>query len=330
MSTAMSRRTMLRTAAAATTGVALAGASGLTAAARAATAQAGVSRASAGRAAASTTTARVGATVNPRAYNGNLTWDQAMAKFNKDVGRDFEVAKRYFQGPKTWPTKDNIGVYIQSLVDEKCRGLLCFQPPIGEKYQDTLHSSLKVIQAVLPDAKVTLYQEQGLAEHLTAADFKQVYDEYSEAVLDVFPLFVDFAGAAPDTWAAYRPAGISGIAVDYYADAYVRQVAGDSDPLSQLVQWADEAGQELGFWEIGNTASGSLPHKPQVEAYFSYLSGVQSKRLATGNLVGDMAWYNGPHDGGYYNTISGAKLSPLYKTDRPLLDHLFDTFNGSA
>jgi hypothetical protein len=249
MSTVMSRRTMLRTTVAAA-GVALAGASGFTTAARAAT---------------SRTTARVGATVNPRAYGAGTTWDQAMARFNTDVGRDFEVAKRYFQGPANWPTEHDLGVQIQSLIDRRCRGLLCFKPAVDGSDLTALVSSLTAVKAKLTDVKVTLYQEQGLEEKLSAAEFKQVYEKYSEAVSAIFPLFVDFAGARPDTWAAYRPTRVQGIAVDFYADAWVRQTATNSDPLGVLARWADEAGQELGIWEIGNTAAPTLPTRDQVQ-----------------------------------------------------------------
>jgi hypothetical protein len=128
-----------------------------------------------------------------------------------------------------------------------------------------LVSSLTAVKAKLTDVKVTLYQEQGLEEKLSAAEFKQVYEKYSEAVSAIFPLFVDFAGARPDTWAAYRPTRVQGIAVDFYADAWVRQTATNSDPLGVLARWADEAGQELGIWEIGNTAAPTLPTRDQVQ-----------------------------------------------------------------
>jgi hypothetical protein len=313
MTEEMSRRTMLKAATAAA-GAALAGGWSVAAGAWPANASASAS----GR-------CRVGATVNPLAYQKGTTWDQAMADFKADVGRNFEVAKRYFRGASTWPTATNIGVQIQSLIDRRCRGLLCFKPAIDGSDLDTLVASLKAIKrAGLTDAKITLYQEQGLGDGLTAAQFKRVYADY-QPVRHIFPLFVDFAGSAEDTWAAYRPAGVDGIAVDYYASAWVR-----GRRIDTLAQWANQAGQELGIWEIGNTADPSLPTAAQVRSYFGYMSGLQSRRLSHGHLVGDMAWYNGPHNGGYLNTISGTKLTPRYLEDRRLLDALFDAFNGAA
>jgi hypothetical protein len=327
MSTVMSRRTLLATTGVAAAGAALAGAPGLAGPARAATR---VTR-SAATAAPMAGTARVGATVSPDPYQGGTSWDQAMADFNKDVGRPFKVAKRYWTGDvSTWPTVQDLGVKIQSLIDEHCRGLLCFQPATDGSDRDALVDSLNVIKAAgLTDVKVTLYQEQGLdlTPPLNAAQFTQVYDKYSEAVSNIFPLFVDFSGSHPETWACYRPAGVQGIAVDFYAETWAKlTAAGKPDPLGQLAQWADEAGQELGIWEIGNTASPDMPTKAQVQGYFGYLTSLQSSRLAAGHLIGDMAWYNGNGS----NTISGTTPNPLYQTDRELLDGLFDTFNGVA
>ena len=277
-------------------------------------------------------TARVGATVAPDAYKKGTTWDQAMARFNHDVGRDFEVAKRYYMGASTWPVEGNLGVQIQSLIDRRCRGLLCFKPAVDGSDLNALISSLNTIKAAkLTDVKVALYQEQGLKDGLTATKFKWVYGNYHEAVNAIFPLFVDFSGSHPETWKDYRPAGVKGIAVDFYADAWVRETAKKNpDPLDVLAQWADEAGQELGIWEIGTSASSTLPTEDQMKGYFGYLTSLQQRRLAAGHLVGDVAWYNGPHGGSYLNTISGTKLSPRYKIDRTLLDGFFDTFNGSA
>src|SRR5579875_1029124 len=118
MAMEISRRAMLKTAAAAT-GAALAGsyasaASKANAASTAAVAPPG--------------TARVGATVNQLAYTSGTTLEQAMADFNAQVGRNFEVAKRYYRGASTWPTAGDPGVGITSLVERKCRGLLCFEP----------------------------------------------------------------------------------------------------------------------------------------------------------------------------------------------------------
>ena len=316
------------TATAAAAGAALAGASGLITPARAAATRDAATRDAAAPLAG---TARVGATVVPAAYAKGTTWDQAMANFNHDVGRDFEVAKRYYMGPKSWPVKHKLGAQIQSLIDRGCRGLLCFKPAVDGSDLNALVASLNAIKAAkLTDVKVTLYQEQGLKDKLTATEFKQVYDNYGEAVNSIFPLFVDFSGSHPETWMDYRPAGVKGIAVDFYADVWAREKAKNNlDPLGVLAQWADEAGQELGIWEIGTSASSTVPTENQMKGYFGYLTSLQQRRLAAGNLVGDMAWFNGPH-GGDSNTISGIKLSPRYKIDRTLLDGLFDTFNGSA
>jgi hypothetical protein len=247
-----------------------------------------------------------------------------MARFNHDVGRNFEVAKRYFKGRSTWPTTANLGHQITSLIHRGCRGLLCFKPAVDGSDLDALVSSLKAIKAAgLTDAKITLYQEQGLGDGLSAAQFRQVYTEY-QAVRKIFPLFVDFSGSNPATWQAYRPMGVDGIAVDFYANTWVKGVR-----INILGQWANAAGQELGIWEIGNTAGAHVPSAAQVRGYFHYLTQLQSRRLSNGHLVGDMAWFNGPHGGGG-NTISGTVLTPRALEDRALLDRFFDTFNGVA
>jgi hypothetical protein len=316
----ISRRTMIKTATVAT-GTALAGAYGLTARAGAATTAPAVSPPA---------TARVGATVTPLAYPAGTTWVQAMADFNNQVGRNFEVAKRYYQGASTWPTASDFGVQITSLVQRRCRGLLCFEPRVNGDDLDALVSSLEVIKldAKLTDAKVTLWDEQGLGSGLTAAEFKRAYANY-QPIREIFPLFVDFSGASPTSWAAYNPGAdlVDGFAVDFYADSFVNGIK--IDPVAEM---ANEAGTEFGIWEIGNcaTPSAELPTPAQVGEYFSYITGLQGARLKNGYLVGDMAWYNGPHDNNWNNTISGipGKLSPDYPTDRELLDQLYDTFNG--
>lgn len=322
MSTAMSRRMILRTAAAAAGGT-LVGAYGLGPAAVRAEAATVAARARA----SATKGGRVGATVGPSAYPAPTTWDQAMANFNTDVGRTFAVAKRYFTDVSTWPTETNIGVKIQSLIDRRCRGLLCFKPALDGSDLPALLASLKAIKhAGLTDAKITLYQEQGLGDtpRVTAAQFKQAYVRY-QPVRQYFPLFVDFSGSNPATWAEYRPAGVDGIAVDLYANAWVK-----GSRIDVLAQWADESGQELGVWEMGNTASAALPTKDQVQRYFDYLTKLQGDRLSNHHQVGDMAWFNGPHNGSYLNTISGTTVSPLSTTDRAQLDAFFDTFDTTT
>lgn len=311
MSEPISRRTALGVTAAAA-GVALTG-GGLTATARAASASA----------VNPSKTARVGATVTPVAYPRGTTWGQAMANFNGDVGNDFRAAKRFFAGPDTWPTVDNIGAEIQSLIDMRSRGLLCFRPALDGGDVDALVSSLRAIKtAGLTDVKITLYHEQGIDENLTAAQFKHVYAEYQK-VREVFPLFVEFSGHAYETWAEYRPTEVDGIAVDFYANAWVH-----GSRLTELANWANEAGQELGIWEIGNSAYHVWPTAAEVSQYFRYITAVQSKRLKDGHLVGDMCWFNGAVPGRYRNTISGKKLTPLHPLDRTLLNRLFKTFNG--
>jgi hypothetical protein len=310
----MSRRTMLKAAAAAT-GVALTGTYTLAGEALATTL-------------APATTARVGATVAPLAYPKGTTWDQAMATFNSQVGRNFEVAKRYYKGASTWPTASDLGVGITSLIQRGCRGLLCFEPNPDGSDLTALKNSLKAIkQAGLTDAKVTLWDEQGLGSHLSAAEFRAAFKNY-QAIRDIYPLWVDFAGSAASTWTAYYPGAgqLDGIAVDFYASVFVNQ--GRIDPLAAL---ADEAGLAFGIWEIGNTSnpSAKLPSPDQVGAYFRYLTHLQSTRLKAGHQVGDMAWYNGPHLGSWNNTISGTKLSPRTYTDRKQLDTFFDSFNGA-
>jgi hypothetical protein len=316
----ISRRTMLKTATVAT-GAALAGTYGLTARAGAATTAA---------AASALGPARVGATVAPLAYPAGTTWVQAMKDFNNRVGRDFGVAKRYYQGAGTWPTAGDVGVQITSLVQQGCRGLLCFQPRVNGGDLDALVASLKAIKldGKLTDAKVTLWAEQGLGSGLTAAEFKQAYANY-QPIRRIFPLIVDFEGGSPATWAAYDPGAdlVDGFAVDFYADAFVKGIK--IDPVAEM---ANEAGKEFGIWEIGNcsTPSAKLPTSGKLGEYFSYITGLQAARLKNGHLVGDMAWYNGPHKKNWSNTISGipGKLSPDYPTDRKLLDQLYDTFNG--
>jgi hypothetical protein len=316
----ISRRTMLKTATVAT-GAALAGAYGLTARAGAATTAAAVS---------ASATARVGATVTPLAYPAGTTWVQAMEDFNNQVGRDFEVAKRYYQGASTWPTDGDFGMPITSLVQRGCRGLLCFQPRVNGDDLEALVNSLNAIKldAKLTDAKVTLWDEQGLGSGLTAAEFKRAYANY-QPIREIFPLFVCFEGASPTTWAAYNPGAdlVDGFAVDFYADGFVNGIK--IDPVAEM---ANDAGTEFGIWEIGNcaTPSAKLPTAAQVGEYFSYITSLQAARLNNGYLVGDMAWYNGPHLNNWNNTISGiaSKLSADYLTDRQLLDQLYDTFNG--
>jgi hypothetical protein len=311
----MSRRTMLKAATAAA-GAAVAGSYGFAAQAR-----------SAGAAVASSSgAARVGATVTPLAYKPGTSWEQAMADFNAQVGRDFEVAKRYYQGASTWPVKGDLGHGIDSLITRGCRGLLCFQPRVNGDDLDALMASLTAISKGLTDVKVTLWQEQGLGEGLTAEQFKQCYQQY-QPIRTIFPLYVDFSGSHSSTWAAYNPGAglVDGFAVDYYASVYVKGVR--IEPVAEL---ANRAGKELGIWEIGNCADpkDKVPSDIQIAEYFDYLTTLQRGRLKNGHLVGDMAWYNGPGQGSWKNTISGIQLSPDYKIDRARLDKFFDTFNG--
>jgi hypothetical protein len=310
----MSRRTMLKAATAAT-GAALAGSYGFASQARAATAVAGPPSA-----------ARVGATVTQLAYKPGTSLVQAMADFNAQVGRNFEVAKRYYQGVSTWPVKGDLGVGITSLVKRGCRGLLCFQPRVNGDDLTALKDTLHAIKKKLTDVKVTLWQEQGIGEGLTAAEFVQCYKQY-QPIRKIFPLFVDFSGSHPTTWAAYNPGDhlVDGFAVDYYASVFAKKIM--IDPIAEL---ANDAGKELGIWEIGNCADpkDKLPSPHEVVEYFGYLKSLQGDRLKNGHLVGDMAWYNGPHQGVWKNTISGTQLSADYQTDRAQLDMFFDTFNG--
>jgi hypothetical protein len=306
---------MLRTATVAT-GAVLAGSYGFATQARAATATV----------ASPPSAARVGATVTPLAYKPEPTWEQAMADFNTQVGRNFEVAKRYYQGANTWPTSGDLGQGIWSLVNRGCRGLLCFQPRVNGDDLNALIASLTAIQSVLPDAKVTLWQEQGLNAGLTAAEFKQCYQQYQQ-IRSIFPLFVDFSGSHPTTWAAYNPGAglVNGFAVDYYASVFAKHVK--IEPVAEL---ADDSGKEFGIWEIGNCAdpTDKVPSGHEVGKYFDYLISLQGSRLKKGHLVGDMAWYNGPRHGVWKNTISGIRLAPPYQTDRAQLDNFFDIFNG--
>jgi hypothetical protein len=269
--------------------------------------------------------ARVGATVNPRAYPAGTSWVEAMADFNAQVGRNLEVAKRYYEGPGTWPTQDNIGVRITSLVQRNCRGLLCFQPNVDGTDLGALMDSLQAIKTTgqLTDAKVTLWTEQGITEGLTAAEFRQVYAKY-QPIRSIFPLFVDFSGSNPTTWQDYNPGTdlVDGIAVDFYAEAFLRGL--NIEPLAEL---ANQAGMELGIWEMGVGGS-TLRADEQLMRYFEYLTGLQSARLNNGHLVGDMAWYNGPYQDDWSNTISGIRLAPLHKTGLTQLASFYDMFNG--
>jgi hypothetical protein len=347
----MSRRTMLKAATAAT-GAALAGLYGCAAPAHVAPPRAGsplsgaegssgwpvspssraarpskrAARRHSEAASAPPSGARVGATVTDRAYTPETTWEQAMVDFNTQVGRNFAVAKRYYQGPNTWPTERNLGAGIESLVNLGCRGLLCFQPNVNGDDLAALTASLTAISKSLPDVKVTLWQEEGLPAGLTAAQYQQCYQRY-QSIRDIFPLFVDFGGSRPTTWADYNPGAdlVDGFAVDYYASVFVRGVRIDS-----LAELANETGKEFGIWEIGNCADpgDALPSGDQIAEYFGYLTSLQAGRLKSGYLVGDMPWYNGPRFGIWKNTISGISLAPGYLTARAQLDTFYDTFNG--
>jgi hypothetical protein len=254
------------------------------------------------------------------------TWEQAMADFNAQVGRDFAVAKRYYQGANTWPTDDDLGPGIESLVTRGCRGLLCFQPKVNGDDLAALAASLTAIKKGLTDVKVALWQEQGLPAELAPAEFRQCYQRY-QPIRSIVPLFVDFSGSHPGTWAAYNPGAdlVDGFAVDYYASVFVKGIG--IEPLAEL---ADEAGKEFGIWEIGNCADpgDELPSDEQIAGYFGYLTSLQGGRLQNGHLVGDMPWYNGPRYRVWKNTISGMSLAPGYQTARAELDMFFDTFNG--
>jgi hypothetical protein len=318
----MSRRAMLKAATAAT-GAAVAGLYGCAAPAHVATPRAA---SPSGAAVSPPSGARVGATVTERAYTPETTWEQAMANFNAQVGRDFAVAKRYYQGVDTWPREYDLGPGIESLAKRNCRGLLCFQPKVYGDDLAALTASLTAIKKRLPDAKVTLWQEQGLYGGLSAAEFRRCYQRY-QPIRNIFPLFVDFGGSRPSTWAAYNPGAdlVDGFAVDYYASVFVKGVR--IEPVAEL---ANETGKELGIWEIGNCADPGdvLPSGEQIVEYFGYLTSLQAARLANGHLVGDMSWYNGPHQDTWKNTISGVELAPGYLTARTQLDTFYDTFNG--
>ncbi len=311
----MSRRTMLKAATAAT-GAALAGSYGLAATAGPAMATA-VSQPS---------KARVGATVTQLAYKPGTSLEQAMADFNAQVGRNFEVAKRYYQGASTWPVKGDLGDGITSLVARGCRGLLCFQPRVNGDDLTALEASLHAIKKKLTDVKITLWQEQGFNGGLTAAEFKQCYERY-QSIRKIFPLYVDFSGSHHTTWGDYNPGAalVDGFAVDYYASVFVKKVSIDA-----VAKLADDAGKEFGIWEIGNCAdpTDKVPSDRHVVEYFDYLTSLQGGRLKKGQLVGDMAWFNGPGQGSWKNNISGIRLSADYRTDRAQLDKFFDTFNG--
>jgi hypothetical protein len=270
--------------------------------------------------------ALVGATVTGRAYTPETTLEQAMANFNTQVGRNFGVAKRYYKGPNTWPTDDHFGPGIESLVERGCRGLICFEPNVNGDDLAALTASLTAIKNELTDVKVTLWQEQGIASGLTAAEFRQCYQRY-QPIRNIFPLFVDLSGSQSHSWAAYNPGAdlVDGFAVDYYASKFVEGVS--IEPVAEL---ANESGKEFGIWEIGNCAEPTdrLPSDEQIVEYFGYLTSLQGDRLKNGYLVGDTTWYNGPRLSIWKNTISGALLAPGYQTARAELDKFFDTFNG--
>jgi TAT (twin-arginine translocation) pathway signal sequence len=281
---------------------------------------------SSGAAASPSGAARVGATVTELAYTPATTWEQAMADFNTQVGRDFAVAKRYYRGANTWPTDSHLGPRVESLIERDCRGLLCFQPKVNGDDLAALTASLKAIKARLTNVKVTLWQEQGLSGGLSPAEFRQCYQRY-QPIRSIFPLFVDFSGSHPSTWSAYNPGAdlVDGFAVDYYASAFARGIS--IEPLAEL---ANEAGKEFGIWEIGNCALAmdKPPSEDQIVDYFGYLTSLQGGRLKNGHLVGDMAWFNDPHNRIWTNTIAGISLAPGYQTARAQLDGFFDTFNG--
>jgi hypothetical protein len=270
--------------------------------------------------------ARVGATVTELAYTRETTWEQAMVDFNAQVGRNFGVAKRYYQGANTWPTDRDLGPGIESLVNQGCRGLLCFQPKVHGGDLAALTASLNAIKTRLTDVKVTLWQEQGIASGLTPAEFRLCYQRY-QPIRSIFPLFVDFSGSQSNSWAAYNPGAdlVDGFAVDYYASKFVQGVR-----IGPVAELANESGKEFGIWEIGNCAepTDELPSGDQIVEYFGYLTSLQGGRLNNGYLVGDMPWYNGPRYGIWKNTISGIQLAPGYQTARAQLDEFFDTFDG--
>jgi hypothetical protein len=272
------------------------------------------------------TGARVGATVSGRAYSPETTLEEAMVDFNAQVGRNFGVAKRYYKAANTWPTDQKLGIGIDSLVNQGCRGLLCFEPNVDGSDLAALTASLTAISSVLTDVKVTLWQEQGISSGLTGAEFQQCYQRY-QPIRDIFPLFVDLSGSQSNSWAAYNPGAdlVDGFAVDYYASKFVQGIS--IEPLAEL---ADAAGKEFGIWEIGNCSEPTdpIPSEDQIVEYFSYLTSLQGGRLKNGYIVGDMPWYNGPRLGIWKNTISGSRVAPGYQTARAQLDAFFDTFNG--
>ncbi len=232
-----------------------------------------------------------GATLALSAFPSGTTWAGAIADWEGYTGTTIKASKVYNR-PGAFPVK--ISNEIRAFIDQGIKALLSFKPaydPPTKTDLAALRNTLRMYLNAGLTATVTLWPEA--QDVMTASQFHRVVQYYGRAVRDYYELAYDAAGSrGPTNWTKYYPGAslIDVVAVDYYANTYVKGIR-----LDTLVSLANDArpAKPFGIWEMGSSNDAVSPSQTQVESYFSYIQSLMAGRLQAGQPNAEIAWYNG-------------------------------------
>ena len=268
-------------------------------------------------------TARVGATLNLKAFKPGTTFQQAVEIWNRTTGTEMRCWKIYYELGQFGTTNEKA---VQTMIAMGIQALISVKPAITPSKTDraAMVTLLKGFHGRGLQAQVCLWQEVG-PKVMTASQYHTYVSYYGPSIRQFYPLVFDAPGSqGPDEWRAYDPgrSNLDGYAVDYYCDTFTRQ------PF-RLDTLTDLAGPlPIGIWEIGNGAAGNFnPTKDQIDTYMTYLQNFLTHRQASGLRVGSVAWFNGPHDGVNRSEIVGTNLCREAKVDLAAYRALYQAVN---
>lgn len=275
----------------------------------------------------SSTIARVGATLNLRAFTPGTTYPQAVEMWNRTTGTEMRCWKIYYEPSQFGASNEGA---VKTMISMGIEALISVKPAITPSATDrrAMVSLLKGFHDRGLSAQVCLWQEVG-PKDMTAAQYHTYVSYYGPSIRQYYPLVFDAPGSqGPDEWRAYDPghSNVDGYAVDYYCSCFTRQTS------FRLETLADIAGTlPVGIWEIGNGAAGDFNPTPgQIQAYMQYLQSFLTQRQRANLPVGSVAWFNGPHKGVNRNEIVGTDPCAEAATDLTCYRTLYDAVNKAS
>jgi hypothetical protein len=268
--------------------------------------------------------ARVGGTLNLRAFPSGWTFPQAVQMWNWKTGTQMRCWKIYYEVGQFGTTNEQA---VQTMIQMGIQALISVRPSIkpSRTDRDAMMALLNGFKQRGLQAEVCLWQEVG-PKDMTAAQYHCYVNYYGPYIRQVYPLVFDGPGwLGPTEWQDYAPnrSDFDGYAVDYYCSTFWDYT---TFKLEGLIDLAGPL--PIGIWEIGNTASPRFfPTTGQIDGYMSYLQSFLTQRLASGLPVGSVAWYNGPHQGHTKNEIVGTDPNPEAPVDISAYDNLYRAVN---